>query len=102
MNVFVAFLFFALGVATDAMYNKLRKVGEYEAYKDGQRQAQKEEKIRIDAMEKAKSECSNVPVVNADAYIFAPQYKENHYRCDNSSSRMDDWNGVRGTITRIK
>lgn len=47
MQTLIAFLLVLLGVIIDATYNNIRRKAEYQAFKDGYRQAQKEEKIRI-------------------------------------------------------
>lgn len=47
MQTLIAFLLVLLGVIIDATYNNIRRKAEYQAFKDGYRQAQKEEKIRL-------------------------------------------------------
>lgn len=49
MDIVLAFFFFALGIATDAVHNRIRRDSESRAYSSGYRQAQKEENIRITA-----------------------------------------------------
>ncbi len=49
MDIVLAFFFFALGIATDAVHNRIRRDSESRAYGSGYRQAQKEENIRITA-----------------------------------------------------
>ena len=72
MQTLIAFLLVALGVAVDATYNKIRRNAEYEAFIDGYRQAQKEEKIRLNA-ENAKQTQFYRPIVNTPV---VPTYKE--------------------------
>ena len=111
MDIFGAFICFALGMATDAIYNHIRKGGEYEAYKDGQRQARKEEQIRIDTEEKVKTEYTSVPAVNPDAYVingekytYPPEgyHSEDYRKASASRSYTDDWNAYGKTLTRVK
>ena len=49
MQTLIALSLIALGVVLDATYNAIRRKAEYQAFKDGYRQAQKGEKIRLSA-----------------------------------------------------
>lgn len=51
MQVLIAFLLVALGIIIDAIYSNIKHKAAYQAFKDGYRQAQREEKIRLDAIE---------------------------------------------------
>lgn len=46
MNVTLAFMFFALGIAADAVHHGILRSHENKAYSNGYAQAQKEEEIR--------------------------------------------------------
>ena len=48
MDAISYFVCFAAGIALDATYNRLRKVGEQKAYSKGYKQAKKEEEIKTD------------------------------------------------------
>ena len=54
MNIFLCSLFFAAGIATNAAYNRIKRISEEQAYRNGYRQAQKEEQMRIDASKKGR------------------------------------------------
>ena len=58
MDIVLAFFFFALGIATDAVHNRIRRDSESRAYSSGYRQAQKEENIRITARTMPKAPCT--------------------------------------------
>lgn len=56
MNVFAIAIAFAAGIAFDATYQHIRRENEYQAFKDGYQQAQKEENMRKEANERGKFE----------------------------------------------
>lgn len=54
MNAFAIFAAFAAGVVLDATYQHIRKENEYLAFRDGYKQAQKEEAMRTEACAQGK------------------------------------------------
>lgn len=83
MSIIAYALVFAAGIATNAVYNNIRRNGECRAYEDGYKQAQREEAIRKEAMaSKRFHDYFRTPIENNvyttnPAPRFVPQMQQN-------------------------